>query len=110
MPFTECVSVYASCKLGNNLESFWRVPGSLRSIAGKSLGELLSGIAWTLVSLPITFEELRMVWFVHCGLLAYSKWVIFARDLVFDEWVCAENLMQVSRLLGGHWTLCIVRF
>lgn len=31
--------------------------------------------AWTLVSPPITFEELRMVRFVHCGLLAYSTWV-----------------------------------
>ena len=62
------------------------------------------------MSLPITFEEWRMVRFVDCGLLAYSKWVRFSRDLVFDERVCAENLMQVSRLLGGHWTLCIVRF
>ena len=62
------------------------------------------------MSLPIIFEELRMVRFVHCGLLAYSKWVRFFRDLVFDERVCAENLMQVSRLLGGHWTLCIVGF
>jgi hypothetical protein len=93
-----------------NLESFWRVPGSLRSSAGKSLGNLLSGTAWTLVSLPTTFEELRMVRFVHCGLLAYSTWVRFSCDLVFDERVCAENLMQVSRLLRGHWTLCIVRF
>lgn len=44
------------------------------------------------------------------GVPAYSKWVRFSRDLVFDERVCAENLMQVSRLLGGQRTLCIVRF
>ena len=50
------------------------------------------------MSLPIIFEELRMVRFTHCGLLAYSKRAIFARDLVCDERVCAENLMQVARL------------
>lgn len=43
----------------------------------ESLGELPSGTAWTLVSLHITFEELRVVRFVHCGLIAYSKWVRF---------------------------------
>ncbi len=110
MPFTNAFLFTRRGHLRNEWESFWRVPGSLRLSAGKSLGELLSGTAWTLVSSLISFEELRMVRFINCGLLAYSKWVRFSRDLVFDERVCAENLMQVSRLLGGHWTLCIVRF